>query len=167
MYTFEDIRDIAIQIERNGERTYRKASEITKDPELAKILLWLADEEHRHKKWFNALQTERKLSPEHREMEAMGRALLQDMVKDQPFSLDAEQLDGAKTDAHRASPCVTDDAHRSSHSSLVPSSRSTLLRERHRCAQSIFVSSFTTVCRTSGASSSHEGWTAGTRNSSN
>lgn len=95
MYTFEDIRDIAIQIERNGERTYRKASEITKDPELAKILLWLADEEHRHKKWFNALQTERKVSPQNREMEAMGRALLQDMVKDQPFSLDAEQLDGA------------------------------------------------------------------------
>ena len=95
MYTFEDIRDIAIQIERNGERTYRKASEITKDPELAKILLWLADEEHRHKQWFNALQTERKVSPQNREMEAMGRALLQDMVKDQPFSLDAEQLDGA------------------------------------------------------------------------
>ncbi len=95
MYTFEDIRDIAIQIERNGERTYRKASEITKDPELAKILLWLADEEHRHKMWFNALQTERKVSPQNREMEAMGRALLQDMVKDQPFSLDAEQLDGA------------------------------------------------------------------------
>ena len=95
MYTFEDIRDIAIQIERNGERTYRKASEITKDPELARILLWLADEENRHKKWFNALQTERKVSPQNREMEAMGRALLQDMVKDQPFSLDAEQLDGA------------------------------------------------------------------------
>jgi rubrerythrin len=95
MYTFEDIRDIAIQIERNGESTYRKASEFAKDAELAKLLLWLADEEHRHKTWFSTLQTERKVSSEHREMEAMGRALLQDMVKDQPFSLGAGKLDGA------------------------------------------------------------------------
>ncbi len=96
MYTFEDIRDIAIQIERNGERTYRQAGENAKNEELSKILMWLADEERRHKKWFEALRSSRRISTEHREMEAMGRALLQDMVKDQPFSLGLEQLESAE-----------------------------------------------------------------------
>lgn len=95
MYTLEDIRDIAIQIECNGEKTYRTVGEKAKNPELAHILLWLADEEKRHATWFETLQSGRDVSEADGEMEAMGRSLLRDMVKDQPFSLDAEELEGA------------------------------------------------------------------------
>ena len=95
MYTFEDIRDIAIQIECNGEKTYRTAGEKAKNSELARILIWLADEERRHAQWFETLQRDRDISEEDGEMEAMGRSLLRDMVKDQPFCLDAEEIDGA------------------------------------------------------------------------
>lgn len=95
MYTIEDIRIIAIQIERNGEKTYRMAGKKAKNHELAEVLLWMADQEQRHAQWFETLQMRRKVSMEHREMEAMGRSLLRDMVHDQPFSLDAQQLDRA------------------------------------------------------------------------
>jgi rubrerythrin len=97
MYTFEDIRDIAVQIEKNGERTYRKAGEKATNEELSKILIWLADEELQHKRWFKALQSQRKITSEHSEMEAMGRALLRDMVNEQPFCLNADRLISAET----------------------------------------------------------------------
>lgn len=96
MYTVEDIKDIAVQIEYNGEKTYRTAGEKAKNPELAHILIWLADEERRHAKWFESMTPGREISAQDDEMEAMGRSLLRDMVKDQPFCLDAEELDGAE-----------------------------------------------------------------------
>jgi rubrerythrin len=95
MYTFEDIRDIAIQIERNGEKTYRTAGEKAKTPELAHILFRLADEEKRHRMWFEKWPSGREDSQADSEMEAMGRSLLREMVKDQPFCLNAEELDEA------------------------------------------------------------------------
>lgn len=96
MYTIEDIRDIAIQIERNGEKTYRSAGEQATDAQLAGLLFWMADEEHRHAKWFENLAVkDRIVLPEHRDMEAMGRSLLQEMVKNQTFSLNAEQLEAS------------------------------------------------------------------------
>jgi rubrerythrin len=96
MYTMEDVRDIAVQIERNGEKTYRSAGERATDARLAGLLFWMADEEHRHAKWFENLAVkDRIVLPEHREMEAMGRSLLQEMVKHQTFSLNGEQLEAA------------------------------------------------------------------------
>ena len=96
MYTIEDIRDIAIQIERNGERTYRLASEKAVDTELAKLLSWMADEEERHGGWFEGFAADRQVFQENFEMEAMGRSLLREMVKNQTFSLNGEKLDAAE-----------------------------------------------------------------------
>lgn len=96
MYTIDDIRDIAIQIERNGEAAYRSAGKKATDAQLAGLLEWMADEEHRHAKWFeNMALRDRIVLPEHRDMEAMGRSLLQEMVKNQTFSLNGEQLETA------------------------------------------------------------------------
>lgn len=97
MYTIEDIRDIAIQIERNGEKTYRSAAEQSTDEKMKTLFNWMADEEHKHAKWFENMVTMKPpIIPEHREMEAMGRSLLQEMVKNQTFSLDSEALGSAK-----------------------------------------------------------------------
>ena len=96
MYTIEDIRQIAIQIERNGEQAYRSAARMCAKQEVEKILIWMAEEEHRHRKWFESLPLEAKEVPkEFLEMEAMGRSLLKEMVEDKTFSLDGECLHSA------------------------------------------------------------------------
>ena len=92
MFTVSDICKIAIQIERNGEKTYRSASRRTDDAQLTRALQWMADEEARHAQWFKSLDLKFKGSPEQDEMETMGRSLLQEMMKDQTFSLDDARL---------------------------------------------------------------------------
>ncbi len=93
MFTVADIREIAIQIERNGEEAYRKAAEMAIDPELAEIFLWMADEEKRHAEWFKkTIQSDKPLTDEQVELEKMGRQLLQEMVADQTFSLEQKRL---------------------------------------------------------------------------
>jgi len=92
MFTIADIRSIAIQIELNGEKTYRKASEECTDSKMAKIFLEMAEDEKRHAKWFESIRSQKTLTEEQREMEAMGRTILQEMVGAQTFSLDQDTL---------------------------------------------------------------------------
>ena len=92
MFTLDDIRNIAIQIERNGEQAYRSASKNADDPQLAHMFEWMADEEMRHGQWFKALKIPSRASGTHDEIETMGRSLLQEMMKNQTFSLEDAQL---------------------------------------------------------------------------
>ena len=92
MFTIADICDIAVQIERNGEATYRKAARNIENETIADILNRMADEERQHAKWFAGLDDNRLAAAPQDELESMGRALLREMVKDKTFSLDAEQL---------------------------------------------------------------------------
>jgi len=96
MFTMADIRDIAIQIERNGEESYRQASTSVVDTKLAGIFRWLAEEERRHAEYFASLSPDQPLSPEQSEIEAMGRSLLQDMVRGKTFSLDQQSLNSTE-----------------------------------------------------------------------
>jgi len=88
MFSLRDIIDIAVQIERNGERVYRRAAGKIEDPSLRSMLQWLADEETRHAKWFEALIDKVPESGNFPEQEKMGRALLQNAVDAQSFSLE-------------------------------------------------------------------------------
>ncbi len=92
MFTVADIRDIAVQIERNGEAAYRQAAQVVKDPVVSAIFTWMAEEEKRHGQWFSMIGIEEPLNEEQQEAEKMGRRLLQEMVADQTFSLDREML---------------------------------------------------------------------------
>lgn len=96
MFTIGDIRNIAIQIEKNGEATYRNASKAVKNPQVAKMLAKMAEEEKCHAKWFTNLQSNKQLTPEQQEIESMGRTLLQDMVRGNNFLLDESELQNAK-----------------------------------------------------------------------
>ncbi len=96
MFTINDIRNIAIQIEQNGEETYRQVSKESSHPKVVEIFNWMADEEKRHAKWFQNIQSSKPLEPEHEELALMGKNLLQDMVKDQTFSLDKQALSDEK-----------------------------------------------------------------------
>ncbi len=97
MFTAADIRDIAIQIEENGEKAYRQASREVADPEIAKIFAWMADEEKRHAQWFALLDSGKPLTEEQQKIEEMGRGLLKEMIADQTFSMEHEELLKVKT----------------------------------------------------------------------
>lgn len=92
MFTIDDIKNIAVQIEQNGEKTYREVAKETTNPEIAEMFTWMADEEKRHAQWFKSFTATTPLTPEQQELAAMGKSLLQDMIKDQTFSLDKEAL---------------------------------------------------------------------------
>ncbi len=92
MFTLGDIRNIAIQIERNGEETYRNASKAARDPQVAQMLALMAEEEKSHANWFTGIASTTPLTAEQREIEQMGRALLQDMIKGNNFLLDEKEL---------------------------------------------------------------------------
>jgi len=92
MFTLTDVRNIAVQIEQNGEETYRRAAGQARDPERARIFSWMADEEKKHGVLFNTIIAARTPTTEQAELEAMGRSLLQDIVRNQTFSLDQQRL---------------------------------------------------------------------------
>lgn len=92
MFTIADIRNIAIQIERNGEATYRNAANQASDPELAEVFNRMADDELRHAEWFENIQTDRELTAEQSELEEVGKSILREMVKDKTFSLEEKTL---------------------------------------------------------------------------
>jgi len=92
MFTVADIREIAIQIEKNGEEAYRQAAASVKDSAVSEIFLWMAEEENRHATWFASFASSEPLSEDQLELERMGRQLLQEMVADQTFSLDSEMM---------------------------------------------------------------------------
>ncbi|MBW1996095.1 MAG: rubrerythrin [Deltaproteobacteria bacterium] len=87
MYSCDDIFDLAIQIEKNGERTLRKAQEKISNPKLIPLLKWLADEEVEHAQWLLQLKSAKQKPIENPELEAFGKSLLRDILGDQSFSL--------------------------------------------------------------------------------
>lgn len=97
MFTIADIRDIAIQIEQNGEKAYRQASQQVTDPKIAEIFTWMADEEKRHAQWFASIDSDKQLTEEQQALEAMGRGLLKEMIADQTFSMEHKELLQSKT----------------------------------------------------------------------
>lgn len=97
MFSLKDIMDIAVQIERNGERVYRHAAGIMEDSSLRSLLQWLADEEARHMKWFEALIDKVPETGDFPEEEKMGRALLQDAVGTKSFTLEGADFSSMET----------------------------------------------------------------------
>ena len=92
MFTREDICAIAVQIEHNGEATYLRAADRVREPAMAELLRWMAKEEARHARIFAAIGGCVYNPQGVSEAERMGRSLLQEMVKEQTFALDADKL---------------------------------------------------------------------------
>jgi rubrerythrin len=92
MFTLSDIIEIALQIEKNGESTYRRAQRKTSDPSLADLLGLLADEELEHQRWFTEFKGRVGNKPVDQNLEAMGRELFQNILGEKAFSLDEVDL---------------------------------------------------------------------------
>lgn len=87
MFTAQDILDIAIRLENNGERTYRDARHHTPSADLKTLLAWIAREERSHARWFTSLRDRLAQSEDHHLMEELSGALVEDVVQGQAFSL--------------------------------------------------------------------------------
>ena len=87
MFTAQDILDIAIRLEKNGERTYRDALQHTPIMDLKTLLAWIAQEESNHARWFTSLKDRLAQGEDHHLVGEMSRALVEDVVQGQAFSL--------------------------------------------------------------------------------
>ena len=92
MFSIREIIDIAIKIEKNGESFYREAMEKISNPALKPVLLFLADQEHEHAQWFEKLKDKTRAAEGEQKVAEIGEAMLQNLVGDQPFSLNAATL---------------------------------------------------------------------------
>jgi len=87
MFSIIEIIEIAVQIEKNGEKVYREAIGQSKNPELDHLLLEIADEESEHADWFLALKDEIEKNQDRPQVKEMDSALVEDLIGKQAFSL--------------------------------------------------------------------------------
>ena len=87
MFSIQEILDIAIRIEKNGEKFYRDAMEKVPNDSVVSLLQWLADAEVEHWQGFTNLKQSMKADVGNRQVEEMSGAFLQDILGDQKFSL--------------------------------------------------------------------------------
>ena len=87
MFTSKEILDIALKIEQNGEAVYRRAVQDLVNPDLAKRLTWMADEEARHAEWFMKLQSDLGTHNNRIAVNEMNSDVLQNVIGKQSFTL--------------------------------------------------------------------------------
>lgn len=56
-FNADDVFEMAVQLERNGDQFYREAAQNTDNPEYKKLLVGLADMEVQHEKTFVNLRS--------------------------------------------------------------------------------------------------------------
>jgi rubrerythrin len=87
MFSIAEIIEIAVQIEKNGERVYREAIGQGKNPELDRLLLGMAEEELEHACWFLTLKDDIETSQDRPQTREMDAAMVDDLIGKQAFSL--------------------------------------------------------------------------------
>jgi rubrerythrin len=87
LFAAEEILDMAIRIEQNGEAVYRSAVEKIANPALISLLEWMADEEVKHAEWFLELKTEAATLAKSPFVQEMGREFINGILGEQSFSL--------------------------------------------------------------------------------
>jgi len=98
MFSIREIIDIAIRLENNGENYYREALKKVSNPSLESHLVYLADQEREHARWFEEFKNKVKVTDEGWQVEEMTK-MLQNLIGDQSFSLkeiDISEIDEAE-----------------------------------------------------------------------
>jgi len=86
MFSVLEILDLAIKLERNGESVYRNAVGKVKKPDLISLLLWMADEEAQHGRWFSEMKKKIETHSINPFMEEMSRQVFGGILGDKSFS---------------------------------------------------------------------------------
>jgi rubrerythrin len=87
VFSANEIIDLAMKLEKNGEAAYRSAIEKVTNPELVPLLQWMADEEVKHADWFADMKHNLEAKSENPFVEEMSRELFNEMLGDKNFSL--------------------------------------------------------------------------------
>ena len=87
MFSANEIIDIGIQLEKNGEAVYRDAIEKLPGSGLVPLLEWMADEEVKHADWFAQLKHNLETKKENPFVAEMSRELFNEMLGEKNFSL--------------------------------------------------------------------------------
>ena len=88
MFTHNDLLEIAIKMEENGKTVYERAMTGIENKELKGLLLWMANEEACHQKWFLQLKETRPQDPEAIDFAQILPDVLQEMMGEKSLSLD-------------------------------------------------------------------------------
>jgi rubrerythrin len=94
MFTMDDLLEIAIKMEKNGQAIYTNAASKLDDRQLKDMLLWMAGEETGHARQFMELKNTLQLDTNEADLKVMVPKVLQDMIGKNTLSLD--QIDFAK-----------------------------------------------------------------------
>jgi rubrerythrin len=86
LFSIQEILDLAIRLEKNGESVYRNAAAKLSRPDLVSLLVWMADEEVKHAEWFSELKHKHEMDSINPFMEEMGREIFTDMLGEKSFS---------------------------------------------------------------------------------
>jgi len=87
LFSANEIIDIGIQLEKNGEAVYRDAIEKLPGSRLVPLLEWMADEEVKHADWFAQLKHNLETKKENPFVAEMSRELFNEMLGEKNFSL--------------------------------------------------------------------------------
>jgi len=92
VFTLSEVVDLAIRIEVNGERVYRRAADGVSDPDLRNALVWLADQEAEHAQWFRSLDVPPATVDEASPLAGLGKTLLGEIMDGRSFSLEGKDF---------------------------------------------------------------------------
>lgn len=95
----DDLLEVAIKMERNGETVYRNAAQTLKQKNLVELLTWMAAEETSHGLWFLDQKKRLILNPEEKQLKEMIPEALQNMMGDNTLSLSDVAFDRISTPA--------------------------------------------------------------------
>jgi len=93
MFTIDDLLEVAVKMEKNGEAVYKNALKKSKDKTLTDLLTWMAAEENSHGRWFLDQKGRLSLKPEEKDLKKMIPEVLQDMMGEKTLSLDDVEFD--------------------------------------------------------------------------
>lgn len=88
MFTMDDLFDIAIKMEKNGEAVYVDSLGRISRSDLKSLLQWMADEEASHRQWFKEQKNSLSLEIDEADLKKMVPDVLHEMMGEHTLSLD-------------------------------------------------------------------------------
>lgn len=97
MFTMDDLLEIAIKMEENGQAVYSNASKKLKNKDLKSMLDWMANEEATHREWFADQKNSLCLEMDEASLKKVVPQVLQDMMGEKTLSLEDINFSKIKT----------------------------------------------------------------------
>ena len=88
MFTVNDLIDIAVKMEKNGEALYLASRQKVQNPRLKSLLQWMAEEEAAHCEWFADKKGKWTADAAQTDLETMLPDVIKEMMGEKTLSLD-------------------------------------------------------------------------------